>query len=647
MKPYKPFAAADPHGRCAKPRLLRPCQAWLAAFRPILAAGCLLTAVDAPADTNFWAGLGADLNWSTAGNWTNGAPTAASDTFFGADGVVGDTATINNIVSANLTVRSLNYLHQNLGNTLIHNTQIADGATLTVSDALSTTNMFFVGTGTNTTSGTTTTTTISGMGGILSVNAPTGCIVVRNGGLTMYGGAARLDMSSLGTFTTSVKQMLLAGDGTNAEVGGAGTGNRYKDRASCYVLMAQTNILTLSATSVPGLIFANGIGNGAPGSTLKLGFTNAIFSDGGMLLGGPKSGVSLVDFNVAGSAAYFRNTAGTGPQNYWGIGDPVAGYGQGGMSCTLDFTQGTVDAWVNQVVVGRSYREARKIQTSSGTLKMAAGKLVANSMLIGYDYVDYRAGIKGTVEISGTAELVVSNAMTLGRFRNADITNGFSLAKLDIRDGGSVKVYGGLTSSFTDPNNCDSELSVVSGSLQVKGAVGPFFSVDLNNSTLTLDISTALSPTTALCNVTNLTTASPITLNLAGVIPSVGQFPLIRYATLVSGAAGDDITGFTLPPYVKGYLSNNVANSSIDLVVTNVADSNLQITQSSLAGGTIQFGGTCEWTNASYRVIATTNAANSASWVTVGRGAFTGGVFSYADSSPTNYPQRFFRLVTP
>ena len=441
--------------------------------------------------------------------------------------------------------------------------------------------------------------------------------------------------------------MLLAGDGTNAEVGGTGTGNRYKDRASCYVLLAQTNLLTMLATNIPGLVFANGIGNSSPGSTLRLGFTNAFFADGGILLGGPKSGTSVVDFNTPGSFAYFRNTAGTGPQSYWGIGDPSAGYGQAGMNCTADFTQGTVDAWVNQVVVGRSYREANRIQGSVGTLKLAAGKLVANSLLIGYDMVDYCAGIKGTVEIGGTAELVVSNALTLGRFRNAAATNGFSQARLNIKDSGSVKVYGGLTSSFTDAGNFDSELSVISGSLLVKGGFGPFYSLELNGCSLDLDISTVLSPTTALCYVTNLSTTTPIKLNVAGVIPATGQFPLIRYATLVAGVAGDDITSFTLPPYVQGFLSNNVANSSIDLVVTRVQDSNLKITQSALAGSSFQFSGTCAWTNASYRVVASTNLTDSASWVTVGRGAFTGGVFTYGDTSVTNVPQRFYRVVAP
>jgi hypothetical protein len=633
MKRSEKTAAAPRNGR------FRAIRASLALVPMAL---CLVTAGNASGDTNFWVGGASDMNWSTAGNWTQGLPTAETDTFFYLDGAVNDASIVNNTVSSDITVKTLTYKHESLGNTILHHTRVADGVTLTISDPLANTNMVFVGAGTSVAGGTATTTTISGAGGIVSVNSPAGCIIVRNGGLNSYGATAKLDMSDLGTLRTSVRQMLLAGDGTNADLGG---GNRYKDRASCYVILANTNILNLLATNVPGLIFASGIGNNSAGSTLKLGHTNAVFCDGGILMGGPKSGTSSVDFLFPGSYLYLRNAAGSGPQNYWGIGDPWSGGGQGGMSMTADLTAGTVDAWINQLIVGRSYRDANKIAPSSGILKFADGKIVANSMIVGYHNVDYAAGISGIVELSGTAELVVSNTLTLGRFRNATMTNGFSLAKLDIRDGASVKVYGGLTSSFTDPDNFDSQLTVNSASLHVRGGLGPFSSLELNNSTLSLDINTLLTSSKPLCYVTNLTTISPIALQIAGSIPATGQFPLIQYATL-AGNAGMDITSVTLPPYLKGYISNNVENSSIDLVVTQVDDSNINVSSTALVGASFQLTGTAAWTNASYRVLATTNVLDATSWTLAGSGAFTGGVFSFSESI-TNRPQRFYRIVAP
>ena len=76
------------------------------------------------------------------------------------------------------------------------------------------------------------------------------------------------------------------------------------------------------------------------------------------------------------------------------------------------------------------------------------------------------------------------------------------------------------------------------------------------------------------------TTAAPLVITNAGTIlaptnsvfvdlaaiPAVGQYPLIKYAAL--GGAGLSAFTLNLPPHILGYLSNNTANSSIDLVVT-------------------------------------------------------------------------------
>jgi fibronectin-binding autotransporter adhesin len=48
-----------------------------------------------------------------------------------------------------------------------------------------------------------------------------------------------------------------------------------------------------------------------------------------------------------------------------------------------------------------------------------------------------------------------------------------------------------------------------------------------------------------------------------------------------------------------------------------------------------------------YRILATTNVADPSSWSEVGSGTFAGGVFSFTDLSSTNYPRRFYQVVTP
>jgi autotransporter-associated beta strand protein len=80
----------------------------------------------------------------------------------------------------------------------------------------------------------------------------------------------------------------------------------------------------------------------------------------------------------------------------------------------------------------------------------------------------------------------------------------------------------------------------------------------------------ALSATTAPLVITNtgaiLYATNTVNLDLVGSL-AAGQFPLIKYATL----GGNGFSAFSLgsiQPHVTAYLSNNLNNSSIDLVVT-------------------------------------------------------------------------------
>src|SRR5205807_3148400 len=56
------------------------------------------------------------------------------------------------------------------------------------------------------------------------------------------------------------------------------------------------------------------------------------------------------------------------------------------------------------------------------------------------------------------------------------------------------------------------------------------------------------------------------TINVSAV-PGLGQFQLIAYA-LLNGTF--DFTLGTLPPAYQGYISNNAAGFSVDVVITNI-----------------------------------------------------------------------------
>ena len=74
-------------------------------------------------------------------------------------------------------------------------------------------------------------------------------------------------------------------------------------------------------------------------------------------------------------------------------------------------------------------------------------------------------------------------------------------------------------------------------------------------------------PTAPVLYATNLAANGTVTVNVTGQGLALGQFPLIKYGS-VSGVSDSTFVLNTLPAGVLAYLSNNVAGTSIDLVVT-------------------------------------------------------------------------------
>ena len=80
----------------------------------------------------------------------------------------------------------------------------------------------------------------------------------------------------------------------------------------------------------------------------------------------------------------------------------------------------------------------------------------------------------------------------------------------------------------------------------------------------------APSLTVAPLLVSNITANDTIGVDVYNTSLSIGTYPLIKYTNSLTGTGfGAFALGF-MPPHVLGYLSNDTANTSIDLVVTNV-----------------------------------------------------------------------------
>jgi autotransporter-associated beta strand protein len=530
---------------------------------PAVLMAAILAAHLASAATNTWTGAAGDLNWSDGGNWSGGVPALNDNVVFNSNNAGTSAGIVNNIVDSTVSIQSLSYNNTNT----YHTTQINPNTTLTITGSVAT--ALFVGTGTDAGGTATAYATVLGSGSLLVTNS-SGVINIRQGSTTGGAHKATLDLSGLSNFSAGVNHILVAGDGVSSTPSS-------QLRESALLNLAQTNFILCTASSAtPGLTMGDGPGN-ASSATVALGQTNVIFSDGGITVGYRKSSATL-NFGSYGAngSVLFRDHTGTGRQNQWYIGNNAVG-SPGSTSATgtgmADFSLGTVDALVTSLCVGRSQQYAASgpavTAAANGTLKFTSGTIDVNTVEIGYQVADY-CPANGTVDVDNTAQLTVNNNLRLG---NTVGTHGLPKGILNIGQivpGGSVWVKGNV---IEGGGNGDS-INLTGGSLKVGGTLGssalPLESMVLNNATLTFDLGSSPNPATPLWQISNLTATAPVTNNVLGSALSLGQFTLIKYTTL----SGDDGSGFTLgslPARVMGYLSNNTANSSIDLVITSVA----------------------------------------------------------------------------
>ena len=533
----------------------------------LLALGGLVCVRSVQAASTTWKGGAVNLDWSTSGNWLNGFPSTATDVLFLTNGVV-LTAASNNVLSANATIRSLTYSHTNssTGTQTYHHTWLNSGVTLTVSNVLAT-NVVFVGSGLAL-AGCATTAAVSGSNASLVIVATNGIVNIRQGGSSDSVRSATLDLSGLSNCTVRAQRVLVAGDGTN--------GSAERDRESGTLKLARNTAFYLASPSFPPSLtvgYTIGNGSGITSNLLVLGQTNHVFSDTGLGVGLGRSPSYLKFGSFANSRAVFRDSAGTGPQAVWLIGDSASlGYWGNYSLGSVDFSGGTLDAQVASIVVGRSVNGTANPAGggNDGVLTLDAGTLDAYTITAGYQVNDYCARVGGVVNVDGIAQVHVRNAIQLGRFMASAASNGVSSATLNIgtrSGGGSVVVDGSIVTTTNAKNvGCLSQVILRNnGSLSVKGKVGPLSTLELNHAALQLDLAVGAA-STPVCVTTNLITTTPVTLTITGNGLAVGTFPLFKYRSFAGSLS--DFLAPALPDQTQGYLSNNTSASSIDLVIT-------------------------------------------------------------------------------
>lgn len=537
------------------------------ALLPGICAGLLAgqTAFAAPV---LWTGTGGNDNWSTAGNWSGGTP-AGNEVFFGdldASGGSGPFGLVNNLVDASLTISRLSYT--NLITVGYHHTEIPAGVTLTLTNSG---NTILVNQPLINIADAQVYATISGAG-TLRVTNTAGILSIGQGSTTANASRrATLDLSGLDTFTATIGRILLAQQTV------------HSNRANATLLLAKTNIIDLAqAAPTAGLQLGDIQSNNGNSQIVELGRTNVILSDSGITVGGRK-GDGFLRFNsniVAAGAGkvVFRARNGVGRQAQWRVGDNSAQLSGGTFANgTVDFsTYGSVDAQVDTMTLGWATAGAAATTVpSTGTLTFDAGIVDVNTLRLGVQTNSGGGAALGTVNVNGTGQLLVNGNVLMGYYIGGPY-NTRGVINIGNVSGGAVTIKGDVICGGGAGNQI-----VSFGALTLGGKLGdlvdatntPLGTLDLWSGSLTFERGANGLPATPLVQVTNLNVNGSVNLILSGSPFALGQFPLFKYYSGlgdVGGVAGFGGLTLTLPGNVEGYLSNNTANASVDLVITNL-----------------------------------------------------------------------------
>jgi pectin methylesterase-like acyl-CoA thioesterase len=464
-----------------------------------------------------------------------------------------------------------------------HTIVIASGTTLNVTNS----GGLFVGTSGDTGATKALTNTITGAGAALNLSNTNANLVLNQGENSLNNSRAILDLSGLDTLTANIRAIGL---------GSVHFTNAIAQRNSGTLLLAKTNNITLSlsnslanystlGTQVNAIESAYvGAGNNSGSlSLLILGQTNAFFVDslgiGRSKASTASAGSMFFNSAFANPSARFRGISGANSRvTWWALGDMADNASSAQQAVgTNDFSLGTVDALVDTMSLGRDCTSQHTAQGNNiGVFTFVAGTVDVNTLYVGNQILGPNTSFSGNLGImnvnGASAKLVINNSITLGRTTvawapgvggtNAARTSGI----LNIRNGGTVQanlIAVGNASS----NNI---MTLTNGTLVLSNTVaGParwLTTLATSNSTLQLNITTS----TNIC-VTNLVTGGATNIINPASVAVYASYPrqvtLIQYAGTIGGAGFNFGFGpYSLPSSAPGaYLSNNVANHSVDL----------------------------------------------------------------------------------
>lgn len=418
-----------------------------------------------------WVGAGADDNWTTTGNWSPSGSPEGRSIVFGAEDRTKDSI-VNSIISQDMMVRSLLFTNNTFApaptdtnkKAWWHVVQIAEGKTLTV-NGWDENGYAFRMWSPETTGEPSMGAKFTG-GGKLVIDSADADIITQ---FTSSNNKATTDLNlaGLSEFECTADEFTYCrGRRTNGTLSLARTG-------------AGKNTFTLNE------FYISDMHSGSQGGgtvTMMLGVENVINSDI-FYVGAPPAG-----FIHAQSAAVKFATGLESPsvriRAKDGIGRAdmqVGSHGTGvdttprSMSATADFTLGSVDAKVGNLVVGngRGYYWSNAYGNISGTLAMSAGSFDALSAVVGR--TEYTSGTRNVEAkpCTGTFSLSGGDFTVQGNFDAAENSAGaYQGVKANISVSGGTLAIGGnmtLATRLGLATNIIADVNVSGGSLLVSG----------------------------------------------------------------------------------------------------------------------------------------------------------------------------------
>ena len=519
------------------------------ASRTLVVLITLLLAHAAGATTFVWnVASPSPNNWNVDANWLPGAgnPGSADTALFGDVGTAADAFTVNNVVSVSTAITALSYTNSLAGTW--HVTEIPAGNTLSASGTVT-----IGGVAANNLN---TSVAMAGGGTFLAAG---NSFTIGNAGSANPLTPGTLDLSNLSNFVYS------ASSGT---LGIAATGSRAM------------GTLTLAATS-----------NSITAGTININGATGTGSTPMLNLGGGTNSINVNTFNVGGgrSTTTVQFSSGDGGLRLRGSGGTDAdrcnmtvGNRNTGGTGTLTTTGNVllnghpVDLKFDTLTLGRMSRNTSGSENNFhgvGNFQFDQGVVDATTIAMGV--------ISGTTTNSratGTLTVGAGGSLVAGAISLANASSGAASSRpagtLSI-SGGTATVSGSIIKTTTTGSTGTVEV-LSSGSLSVQGTIGssanPIDNFNLSDANLTI----AASGTVTNVAVLNFTTGGATNVINLSFLPGVSgypaQLPLIAYSGSIGGAGFDNNIGLgTLPPAspsYAGYLSNNTAASTIDLVIT-------------------------------------------------------------------------------